>query len=122
MKGELIPFKSKGPKIRDKENIVDHGQIGDLSYEVYARGVVHIFDKKLRFKKDCTLFDQELDELDFEKLKEGQEYLITGSGDNDDLTFKKENGDIKIILKVKEFEIINKLKNILGMRKNKKAI
>ena len=122
MKGELIPFKSKGPKTKNKENIVDHGQIGELNYEVYARGVLHIFDKKLKFKKDCAMFDVELDKLDFEKLKESQEYLITGSGDNDDLAFKKENGDIKLILKAKEFEIITKLKNIIGIRKNKKVV
>ena len=107
-------LSSMGPKKSNDGNIVDHGTLGKLEYEVYDRGVVHIFDKaNLRFKKDINYFEDEIKKLDFEKMIDGGEYTIQGSGDNDHLVFSKEDGDIKITLKRREFEALGLLKAIL---------
>ena len=105
---------SKGPKKSLDGKIVDHGTLGKLEYEVYERGVIHIFDKDgLRFKKDIYIFEDDIKSIKFEKLPDGTEHIINGSGDNDHLVFTKENGDIKISLKRREFEALGLLKSIL---------
>ena len=107
-------LSSAGPKKSDDGIILDHGTLGKLDYEVYERGVIHIFDKDgLRFKKDISIFEDEIKKIDFEKLSDGKQSLINGSGDNDHLVFLKENGDIKISLKRREFESLALLKSIL---------
>lgn len=121
----VIPFISKGkPKetIKEQGEILDHGKIGDLNYEVYARGCIHIFDNNLRFKKDCDIFEDELTELDINSFDDEEETVIEGSGENDNLIFKKKDGDIQLILRKKEFNVINKLKGILKKGKRKKAV
>ena len=136
MKRNLIPFKkfpqSQGPLVSEDGEIVDHGDLGVyLKYEIYKRGVIHIFedpfkkvpvlDKRgLIFKKDITLFEKALEGLHFETLLEGCSHKIPGSGDNDDLVFEKTNGDINIYLKKKGFTAIETLKDILS--KGKKAL
>lgn len=123
-KSNIIPFISKGPRKakKDSGDILDHGKIGELNYEVYSRGVLHIFDKDLKFKKDCVVFEDELDKLDLENLAEGEETFLEGSGDNDDLIFKKKDGDIQLLLRKKEFGMIEKLRGILKKGKKKKAV
>jgi hypothetical protein len=107
-------LSSAGPKKSDDGNIVDHGTLGELDYEVYERGVIHIFLQDcLRFKKDINIFEEEIKKFNFEKMTDGEEMVIQGSGNNDHLVFTKENGDIKIALKRREFEAIGLLKSIL---------
>jgi len=119
-KNNLIGFISKGEK-KGKEPALDHGKIGTLSYELHARGSVHIFDKNgLRFKKDPALFEDALDRLNLDSLKDGQETSIEGSGDNPDLIFKKKDGDIILSLRKKDYGTINKLKDILRKAVGKK--
>ena len=125
MSKKVIPFiksgqqqspvlSSMGPKKSLDGKIVDHGTLGKLEYEVYERGVVHIFDKGgLRFKKDIYIFEDEIKKVNFVKLSDGEQQIIDGSGDNDHLVFTKENGDIKISLKRREFEVLGLLKAIL---------
>jgi hypothetical protein len=125
MSKKVIPFiqhgqqagipslSSMGSKKSLDGKILDHGTLGKLNYEVYERGVIHIFDKDLRFKKDIYIFEDDLKKIDFEKLSGGEQHLINGSGDNDHLVFTKENGDIKISLKRREFEALGLLKSIL---------
>ena len=118
-KNNIIGFISKGEK-KGKESAIDHGKIGSLDYELYQRGVIHIYDKKdskFRFKKIPTLFEGAIDGLHLEKLKDGEETFIEGSGDNPNLIFKKKDGDIELLLRKKEYGTISKLRNIL-----KKAI
>jgi len=119
----LIGFISKGEK-KGKDTALDHGKIGDLDYELHARGCVHIFDKDgLRFKKDALLFEGSLDTLNLDTLKDGEETLIEGSGDNPDLILKKKDGDIILSLRKKGYSTINKLKDILKkVTKKKKAV
>ena len=114
-----LALDSKGPKPSLDGAIVDHGKLGDLDYEIYGRGVIHIFDKNFRFKKDIYAFETEVRSFNFQKLDEGQGFEIQGSGDNDHLEFTKDNGDIKISLKKRDFDAITMLKNILA-RGNKK--
>lgn len=115
-------LSSKGPKNSGDGKIVDHGALGDLHYEIYERGVIHVFNDNrpgpdtLRFKKDLYIFEDEVKRVEFDKMGDG-EYLIKGSGDNDHLVFSKENGEIKISLKKREFEIMATLKNILNRGK-----
>jgi len=125
MSKKVIPFiksgqqqspvlSSMGPKKSLDGKIVDHGTLGKLEYEVYERGVIHIFDKDgLRFKKDIYIFEDEIKNFNLEKYPDGDSHIIDGSGDNDHLVFMKENGDIKITLKRREFEAIGLLKSIL---------
>ena len=112
MKRNMIPFKSKGLKKEDG-SVVDHGDLGSLQYEVFSRGVIHIFDGKRTFKKDCNILQDELENIDFRKLDENKEIQIDGSGDNDHLVFKKKDGEIEVCLRERGIEVINKLKSIL---------
>jgi hypothetical protein len=111
--GGAPALSSMGPKKSDDGKIVDHGTLGKLDYEVYDRGVIHIFDKDMRFKKDINIFEDEIKKIDFDGMLDGDEHVINGSGDNDHLAFTKENGDIKISLKRREFEALGLLKSIL---------
>ena len=72
-KKNIIEFQQKKVTRKDKkENVVDQGNLGDLKYKVFKRGVIHITDKKgsLTFKKDCELFEEAIDKLDISSLKE----------------------------------------------------
>jgi len=122
-KTNLIQFISLGENEKEDKSIIDHGKIDDLNYEVYTRGSVHIIDKKgLIFKKDPLLFEEAIDQLDLDSLKDGKEAIIEAAGDNPDLIFKKIDGDIKLSLRKKEYGTINKLKNVLkkAKKRNKK--
>ena len=121
---KIIPFVSEGTKKtkRGEGQIVEHGKLGKLDFEVYRRGVIHIFDKKFIFKKDCVAFEDAIDELNLSTLKDGEEVMIQGSGDNDNLVFKHVDGDIEISLREKSFNMISKLKRILNRGKKKKVM
>jgi hypothetical protein len=110
---------SRGPQQSSEGAIVDYGTLGDFDYEIYKRGVIRIFGKKLEFKKDINLFENEIDKLDFGSMTEGSEIIIKGSGDNDHLVFKKVNGDIDIVLKKREFSAIETLRKVLSKGKDK---
>lgn len=118
-KRKIIPFKSKGSKKtkKDQGDIIEHGKLGDLDFEVYSRGVIHITSKKLIFKKDCNLFEDAIEELNLNELKDGDEVLIKGSGDNDHLVFKCVDDDIEISLRERGFEMLNRLRGILNRGK-----
>lgn len=118
---KMIKFKSKskGKKKDSKDGeILDHGTIGNLKYEVYSRGTIHIFDNKLMFKKDCSLFEDIIDKINFEKITEKEPVSVSGSGDNDDIQFYLDEGEIKIKLIGKPVAIVEKLKGILKIGKN----
>jgi len=119
-KNKIIAFKqSNGPSPSD---IIESGEIGDLNYAIYKRGVIHIFDKKNErlFKKDPDVFEQEITKLKLNELTEGQTVSIQGSGDNDDLVFKCLKGDIVISLEKKEYGMVNKLKQLISKAKVRK--
>ena len=119
-KNNVIGFVSKGQK-KDGESALDHGKIGSLDYELHARGSIHIIDKNNnRFKKDPILFEEALDNLDLDSIRDGEETLIEGSGDNPNLIFTKKDGDIKLSLRKKEYGTISKLRNLLRRAKGKK--
>ena len=120
----VIPFKSLGSKKGSnstRSNIIDHGNIGSLEYEVFSRGVIHIIDKKskLTFKKSCSLFEDDLEKISFDKMSAGDTRVLLGSGDNCDLIFTSNGEDIKLSLKKKEFSVITNLKNLLKKGKGK---
>jgi hypothetical protein len=108
-------LSSQGPKKSNDGKIIDHGTLGNLEYEIYERGVIHIFESSSSplFKKDIYVFEDEIRGIDFDLLPEGEDHIIKGSGDNDHIVFTKENGDIKISLKHREFEALALLKSIL---------
>ena len=112
-----MALDSKGPKDSKDGKIVDHGTLAQLEYEVYDRGVIHIFDKDLRFKKDIYIFEDEIKKIKFEKMGDGEIHAIQGSGDNDHLVFTKQNGDVQITLKSRDFEAVTLLKSILNKGK-----
>lgn len=124
MSGSVIPFvkkKSDGPTTGPEgEVVVDHGTIGTLSYEIYERGVIHIFDdQNLRFKKALDAFEDELNQIKFEDMIEGDETIMKGSGDNDNLVFVCNGDEIDIILSKRGFDIIEKLRSIIASGKSK---
>ena len=119
----VVPFKSKGRKLINKDGtVIDHGKIGTLKYEVYQRGVIHIFDKNRKFKKAMDVFEDEINELDFDNLKDGKSIVLKGSGDNDHLIFTRKNGDLDITLKKRMFNTLEKLKDILSSGRSKKEV
>jgi len=119
---QIIPFiKSRGSKKTAEGEILDHGNISNVEYEIYKRGVIHIFDKDHRFKKDIDLFETEFNKLNFDSLSNGNTIDLSGSGDNDDLVFTKKDGDITLSFKKKGFKTIEKLKGILSKAKQKSS-
>ena len=114
---KTIPFMSKGPKTDAKDGkILDHGDFGDLKYEVFSRNVIHIFDSKLMFHKDIAAFEAEVEKIEFSKMGDGETVIIKGAGDTDNLVFKCVDGAMKIALTRRGFDMIDKLKSVL--RKN----
>lgn len=131
-KPKILNFVSRGPKGSkgsDDGIVVDHGKIDTLNYEVYKRGakqgspilVLHIFDAKMRFKKDADIFEDELNNVDFDKLKK-ERAIIKGSGDNDDLILQIKDGDVVFSLAKKGLTMINKIKDILHTNRQKEAV
>lgn len=125
-KKKVLDFKPKRKITRKAkvEKVVDEGTLGELKYKVFTRGVIHISDRKdkLLFKKDCSLFEDLITELDLNSLKEDESKKITGSGDNDTLVFTCVDGDVVISLEKPEFNMITKLKGLLNKgKKNKKG-
>jgi hypothetical protein len=119
MTSKTIPFISRGPKADSKDGkILDHGDLGDLKYEVYARNVIHIFNDELMFHKDIAIFENEIEKIDFSKMAEGESITIKGAGDTDNLIFKCVGDEIKIELTMKGFDVLNKLKSILKKNNN----
>lgn len=116
-----IPFKSatKAARIvRAHEAdgpIVDTGSIGDLKYDVYQRGSIHIFnqEKTLFFKKGCDSFEDALKELDLNNMAENQVKVIKGSGDNDNLVFTCKDGDITLSLEKRSYPMVDHLRSLL---------
>ncbi len=121
-KKNVLEFKSKRKvsKKSREQNVVEEGKISGLTYKVFKRGVVHITDGKLLFKKDCDLFEDAINELDLNSLKEDDVKKIPGSGDNDTLIFTCKDGDIVISLERPEFSMMAKLKSIIGIAKKTK--
>jgi hypothetical protein len=126
-KAKFLPFQNKskvpdlnsqGPATSTDGDMLDHGTLGDLNYEIYKRGVIKIFKDDLVFKKDINRFDQEVSKIPFERLLEQQ--IINGSGDNDHLVFSKVDGDIQISLKRRGFKAIDTLQTVLT--KGKKLV
>lgn len=127
MSPKILPIKghnSKGGKTTPaNEIVVDHGSLGKgVEYEIYKRGVIHVFNKDLCFKKDIDQFEDCLDKMTFEKLGEGESLTMEGSGDNDHLVFTVKDGELQVSLSKRGFAVINKLKSILNRGRNLKEI
>lgn len=115
---KVIPFKSKGKPSGD--DIIDTGILGKLKYEVFKRGNIRISDKNaLKFKKDCSAFEDALKKFDFDSMKTGDEFQIDGCGDNDHLVFQCTTDGIEILLRKRGNAIIDKLKRLLEKGKQK---
>lgn len=112
---KMLKFIDKGRKKTVDGDISSHGKLGDLDYKIYDRGVIHIYKDNLLFKKNMDVFQDEIDEIDFDKLKEGKSHILHGSGDNDYMVFTRKDGDIEVSLKKRTYDIIEKLKNILAI-------
>jgi len=120
-KGKLVKFDSKGPKPSNKDGeIVDHGKLGNLEYELYKRGTIHIFSKSLTFKKDPDLFEDAVCEIDFDTMENGDTAVIKGSGDNDNLVFICTESGIEIKLVKRGHDILSKLKSLITKGKSNK--
>jgi hypothetical protein len=121
---KTLTFVSKGQtgSTDDPDGLVaDHGKIGNLNYKVYSRGVIHITDGKLTFKKDPDIFEEKLEEINFEDMSDGDEKIINGSGDNDNLVMALKEGELEISLRKKEFGIIRKLRGLIRNGKKNKS-
>lgn len=80
---------------------------------------LHIFDGKLIFKKDMDIFGDELDKMDFSSMADGDENMIEGNGDNDNIIFFCEDGEIDVRLSAKALPVIEKLKSIIRRSRNR---
>lgn len=124
MTKKILEFRSKKPSSRKSPAngpIADEGTLGKLKYRVFKRGVIHIFNnaETLLFKKDCDVFESEVDKLKLNSLKNGESVKIEGSGDNDTLIFSCKNDDIEIRLEGISYGMLTKLKKILNSGKKK---
>jgi hypothetical protein len=125
MPSKILEFKSKKSSGRKSSPangpILDEGTLGKLKYRVFKRGVIHIFNstETLLFKKDCDVFESEIDKLKLNDLKDGENKKIEGSGDNDTLIFSCSKGDIEIELNRRSYGMLSKLKKILNSGKKK---
>jgi hypothetical protein len=119
---KIVPFLPKGGKPDTQDGILEQGTIGNLSYEVYKRGNIHIFDKARTtiFKKDCGLFEDALADAKIDKMSDGDSREIKGSGDNDTLVFKCVNGDIEWSLKKRSYPMLERLHGLLNKGKKSK--
>jgi hypothetical protein len=119
---KTLALVSNGPKKSNDGTIVDHGSLGDLDYCIYSRRIIIIRDPEntdLVFKKDIDLFQTELGKIDFNSMVDGDEFVIKGSGDNDNIVFIKHAGEINISIRKREFSAVESLKNILSAGKKK---
>jgi len=121
---KILEFKSKKATSRrsaSASSIIDEGALGILKYRVFKRGVIHIFNnaETLLFKKDCDVFENEVDKLKLNDLSDGGSVKIEGSGDNDTLIFSCKKGDIEIKLEKRSYGMLTKLKKILNGGKKK---
>jgi hypothetical protein len=124
MSGKILPFKgdnTKEKELKEKNpNLTDSGKFGDLSFEVYDKWqTIHLIEKNMVFKKDCEIFEDQFDEIDFELMKEGETAKIEGSGDNADLIITIKEGDAALHLENKKLPGIRRLKNLLSKSKEK---
>jgi len=113
---KLIPFVPKGPKDNKDGTILDHGTLGKYNYEVYQRGNIHVFspDKTLMFRKDCTVFEDELNKLDLKNLKADGALVIKGCGETDNLVIARDaDGEYEIRLDKRTGSVIDLLKGLL---------
>lgn len=102
--------KKEPPK---EKGLLEEGSLGDLKYKLFDRGNIHITDGVNTFKKDCMAFKAALAGRDYEKIKEGESFEVSGAGDTDPLFVFKKKGEIKLRLGGKIPPIIVKLKGIL---------
>lgn len=119
---KIIPIKTKKKKVKRNApagTVIEEGNFGKLKYKVFKRGNIHIFDTKetLLFKKDCEVFEAEVDKLNLNSLKEGDSKRIEGCGENDTLIFSCKTGDIEITLEKRAYGMLKKLKKILQRKK-----
>lgn len=111
----VVPFK-KQPAKDESGVVIETGTLGNTSYKIYKRGVIHIYDGKLTFKKNMDEFEKVLNAIDFDEIQDGDTHVIKGSGDNDNLVFTRKDGDFVISLEKRGFDTIQKLRGLLGKR------
>lgn len=124
MARKIIPIKTKKRKPVPQGSIIEEGSLSNLKYRVFKRGNIHIFNsarissggysaETLLFKKDCEIFEKEVDNLRLNELKDGESKRIEGCGDNDTIIFSCKKGDIEITLEKRAYSMLSKLKRIL---------
>ena len=123
----IIPFiRTAGAQSSPDGDLVETGTVGNLKYSVYKRGVIHILDKdeKRAFRKDVDLFEDEINKAAtaLDTMPPDQEHVVKGSGDNDDLVFKYDDGgDVTLELRRKGLRIIESLRNLVSKARVAKA-
>lgn len=123
---KVIPFirgDGSSPADDAEGGLVESGTIGDggsLHWEVFACGTIHIDDGGLSFRKDCDLFEEALDQVP-DDLSENEEYVIEGSGDNDDLVFTCMQGKYRLSVRKRGLGIMSKLREVIGKARGHKS-
>jgi hypothetical protein len=119
----LIPFRGGKTSVDTPDGkVVESGTIGEnpkLSWDVFTFGTIHIYDGKLRFKKDCDLFEDALLKVPVD-LKSGDRHVIKASGDNDDLVITNKDGEYSLSLTRRGIAVVEKLKELVGKAKSLK--
>lgn len=121
MGANLSMFKSSSSAITDS------GEFLTLRYEIYSKwGTIHLIEtngvkKDIVFKKDCKVFEEKLEEIDFDSMCDGDTAKIEGSGNNADLIITVRDGDISVHLENKKMPGFIKIMDILKKSKKKVA-
>jgi len=124
-KNSLIPFTKSNKSKKSKDgDIIAHGKLDKLDFEIYKRGTIHISDKNFTFRKNIDAFDEEIEVIETMTSSEWRKkktHRINGAGDTDNLifTYNESNDDLDVSLKKKTHGTIERLKKILADAKVK---
>jgi hypothetical protein len=122
MSGKMVPFA--GIKRKEDTGVTDSGEFGNLKFEVYDKWqTIHLIEKDGKkekiFKKNCDLFEDAFDEIDFDSMSEGDTAKIEGSGDNADLIITIKDGDVSMHLENKKMPGLKKFFDLIARSKKK---
>jgi hypothetical protein len=119
---KTIPFGV--PKSKRKLGITDSGEFGNLKFEIYDKWrTIHLIEEGTKrnkvFKKDCDLFEEQFEDIDFDDMSDGDTAKVEGSGDNADLIITVKDGEIVMHLESKDIPTLRRFKNLLSAAKEK---
>jgi hypothetical protein len=84
-----LPVKTKA-----EEGVIEEGNLGELNYKLFNRNNIQITDGYNLFRKDCSVFIEELLKHHYSNMHEGQAIEILGAGDTDSFIITKVGNNV----------------------------